>query len=471
MAQDQDDALRKCPTRIEGLDQILHGGLPAGRTSLIIGGPGAGKTLFGLEFLYRSALAGEPGIFISFEERAAALRVNALTLEWQLAEQEQHGTLFLFEARMEPKAVITGEFGIQPFLAILDHKLKAMGAKRVVIDALDVLMRLISDETRAQNELLALHRWLAERDITALLTVKAPRDADHARHYDFMDYMADCVIHVDNRVLGQLSTRRLRVVKYRGSGFGTNEYPFVIGRPGITLLPISETNLSHRPLGERFSTGVAGLDGLIGGGFRRASSILVSGSSGTGKTTLCSAFSLAACGRGEKVLYISFEESEAALLSAMQSPGIDLRPPIAAGSLRFLTALPEATGAEQHLVKAFALIKEMQPTSVVMESASACHRFGTAQAAFEYLMRLTNACKNKGITILITNQTAGFMNQEEISGIGISSIIDTILILRLATEESGLQRKLLVVKSRGSGHSNRYHKLSITDGGIEVAGD
>jgi len=463
--------IQKSPTRIEGLDQILQGGLPTGRTTLVIGGPGTGKSLFGLEFLYRSALSGEPGIFISFEERAGALRDNAGTLGWQLAPLEERSLFFLFEARIDPKAVITGEFGIQSFLAILDHKLKAMGARLVVIDALDVLMRLINDEQREQNELLALHRWLEERGVTALLSVKAPRDNDHQRHYEFLDYLADCVIHLDNRMLGQLSTRRLRVLKYRGSGFGSNEYPFVINPPGIILLPISEVGLSHQALGERFPTGVPAVDGLIGGGFRRASSVLISGSTGTGKTTFCCAFAQAACARGEKVLYVSFEESPAALLSAMRSPGIDLAPAIAADRLRLLTATPEAMGAEQHLVRTVTAVRQLQPSCVVLESASACKRMGTDQAAFEYLMRLINTCKELGITIVATNQTAGFLNHDEISGIGISSLIDTVIQLLLAEDSGTLQRKLLVMKSRGTAHSNRYHDFTITDHGIDCVAE
>lgn len=471
MVANQLPTIRKSPTRIEGLDQILQGGLPMGRTTLVIGGPGSGKSLFGLEFLYRSALSGEPGIFISFEERADALRENAGTLGWQLLPLEEKGLFFLFEGRIDPKAVITGEFGFQAFLAILDHKLKAMGARLVVIDALDVLMRLINDDQREQDELLALHRWLEVRGVTALLSVKTPRDSDHQRQYEFLDYLADCVIHLDNRMLGQLSTRRMRVIKYRGSGFGSNEYPFVIDSPGITLLPISEVGLSHQALGERFPTGVPALDDLIGGGYRRASSVLISGSTGTGKTTFCCAFTQAACARGEKVLYVSFEESQAALLSTMRSPGIDLAPAIAAGTLRLLTATPEAMGAEQHLVRTVTIVRQLQPSCVVLESASACKRMGTDQAAFEYLMRLVNTCKELGITILATNQTAGFLNHDEISGIGISSLIDTVIQLRLDEDGGSLKRKLLVMKSRGTAHSNRYHDFFITDHGIDLVAE
>ena len=467
MVGNQLPTIHKHRTRVDGLDQILQGGLPAGRTTLLIGGPGAGKSLFGLEFLYRGALAGEPGIFITFEERANVLRDNAATLGWELAPLEQSGKLFLLEARLDPKAIVTGSFSIQPFLSILEGKLKAMGASFVVIDAIDVLLRLINDERRQQDELLVLHRWLEERGITAVLSVKPACEGHQGAHFDFLDYLADCVIRLDNRMVGQLSTRRLRVAKYRGSGFGSNEYPFVIGAPGIQLLPISDVALAHRALGERFSTGLPALDDLLGGGFRGASSILISGSTGTGKTTLCSTLAQAASARGENALYVSFEESEAALLSAMHSSGIDLAPAIARGTLRLLTVMPEAMGAEQHLVRTLTAIKALRPSCVVLESASACKRMGTEQACFEYLMRLINACKEMSISIVITNQTDSYLNHDELSGIGISSLIDTVIQLRLVEERGALQRKLRVMKSRGSRHSLSHHEFAITDHGIE----
>lgn len=461
--------IRKLPTQIEGLDQILRGGLPAGRTTLIVGGPGTGKSLFGLEFVYRGALAGEAGVFITFEERATALRENAATLGWQLAPLEAEGKLFLFEARLDPRAIVTGGFGIQPFLAILVARFKAMGVTRVVIDAVDVLLRLIPENSRKEEELLMLHRWLEERGVTSVLTAKAPRDAEQAGRFEFLDYLADCVIRLDNRMLSQLTTRRLCVVKYRGSAFGSNEYPFVIEAPGIALLPISDSGLSHRALGERMSTGLAVLDEHLGGGFRRGSAILVAGSTGTGKTTLCSAVAKAATARGETVLYLSFEESEAALVSAMRSSGTDLGPDIDAARLHLLSAMPEAMGAEQHLLRALRAIERIAPACVVLESASACKRMGSEQAAFEYILRLINMCKERGITFIATNQTAGFKNHDEISGIGVSSLIDTVIVLALVEEGGELWRKLLVMKSRGSRHSHRYHDFLITDHGIEFA--
>ncbi|MEF8703136.1 MAG: circadian clock protein KaiC [Candidatus Accumulibacter sp. UW26] len=457
---------RKCPTRIEGLDQILEGGLPVGRTTLITGGPGTGKSLFGLEFLIRNALAGEAGIFVSFEEQASALRDNAATLGWALTPLEQSGKLFLFEASVNPKAVVTGEFGLQAFLSILARKLKVMNAHLVVIDAIDLVLTLMNDPVHERNELLALQQWLTENDLTVLMTVKAQYTAEQTRQYQFLDYLVDCVICLDNRLIGQLSTRRLHVAKYRGSGFGSNEYPFVIAPPGITLLPISMLELSHQPLGAKFPSGVAGLDPLLGGGFRRASSILVTGCTGAGKTILSGTFAQAAGTRGEKVLYVSFEESAAALSSSMTSCGIDLSSAIAAGSVYLLTSMPESMGAEQHLVRILALLRALQPHFLILESASACQRMGTPQAAFEFLVRLINRCKEAGITILLTNQTSGFRQTHEISGIGISSIIDTILVLRLVEQGDEMRRQLLVMKARGSHHSPCYHHFLITDRGI-----
>jgi circadian clock protein KaiC len=461
--------IQKVATQIAGMDEVLLGGLPAGQTTLISGGPGTGKSVWGLEFLYRGAAAGEPGIFVTFEERAPAVRQNALILGWDLAPLEQAGKLFLMEAHVDPQAVLSGDFNLKGLMAIINGKATAMRASRIVIDALDVLLRLFDDAARERNELYVLHDWLIDHDMTAVLTVKTSEDGDSSGRYEFLDFMANCVIYLDQRVTEQVATRRLRVLKYRGSGFGRNEYPFCITGEGINIIPISTAGLNHKALGPKVSSGHPGFDALLDGGYRRSSCILISGTTGTGKTTLASAFARSACERGERVLYINFEESQEAMVSGMLSPGIDLRPAVQAGTLRFLTAMPEAMGVEEHLIRAFKAMKSFQPDHVIVDAISACERMGTKGAAYDYLMRLVNACKEQGITAIFTNQTSGFREENEISGIGISSIVDTVIFLRYLEIGGEINRMLMVMKSRGSKHSNQYREFLITDRGIDIA--
>jgi circadian clock protein KaiC len=273
---------------------------------------------------------------------------------------------------------------------------------------------------------------------------------------------------MDMRVLGQVMTRRLRILKYRGSGFATNEYPFVIGSEGTILMPISTISLGHMALGGRLSTGNERLDTLLSGGYRRCSSVLVTGASGTGKTTLACTFAQAACDRGEKVLYISFEESSAAVVSSMLSPGIDLRPAVKAGQMEFLTVMPEAMGAEQHLARASRQITAFAPDHLIIDAISATLRMGDGQSAFGYLMKLVDFCKRRGITCLMTNQLPGSDVETDFSGMGISSLLDTIIVLRYVSLYGQVARSLLVLKCRGSKHSNSYHEYVITDHGIRI---
>jgi len=461
--------LAKAASYISGLDEILYGGLPEGRTTLLEGSPGTGKSIVGLEFLYRGALAGEAGIFITFEERADSVRRNAGTLGWDLENLEKADKLAIIEARMDPETVVSGDFDLKALLAIIEGQSKAIGAKRIVFDALDVLMRLFDNSNRERSELYYLNEWLLDHKMTAILTVKASGGNTVFDRYEFLEFMADCVIRLIQRPGEWVATRELQVIKYRGSDFGRNAYPFVIQPGGISVIPISEFGLEHQAMGPHDSSGNEQMDSVLGGGYRRGSAILIAGSSGTGKTTMAITFVNAACDRGQKVLYLSFEESEAAMVTTMLSPGIDLRPVIKKGLLKMMTSMPEAFGTEKHLVRTFKMIEEFKPDHVVVDAISSFERMGSDRAAFEFAMRLTNRCKDKGITLVMTNQSSGGSDDRiAISGIGISSIIDALLWLRFIEEGNRLKRKLLVVKSRGSKHSSQYHDFRITDHGIEI---
>ncbi len=459
--------IEKAPTHISGLDDILEGGLPRARTTVINGGPGSGKTLLALEFLYRGALAGEPGLFIGFEEPVEHLREYAATLGWDLAALERDNRLFLLGGHITPDTLVSGEFSLKGLLAAAAGKSQEMGAKRIAIDALEVALRLFDEPRQVRNEMHLLNDWLQQAGLAVVLTMRPPKPGSTSLFEDFFESMGDCIITLDARVADQIATRRLRVVKYRGSGFGRNEYPYAITSSGFSVAPISTVGLRHKPLGEKMTTGCTRLDEVLDGGFRRASCILFAGLPGTGKTLLCSTFVAAACSRGERVLYVSFEESEDALVENVRSAGVVLRPHLESGHLRILASFPEATGAEEHFLRALQAIDELAPAHVVVDAISACERMGGRQAAFEYVMRLLNACKERGITILMVNQTTSD-DLTEISGNGVSSLVDTVIGLTYKVDAGEITRVVHVLKSRGSRHSNQQHEYIISDKGIDL---
>lgn len=459
--------LDKAPTYIPGLDEVLEGGLPRSRTTVINGEAGSGKTLMGLEFLYRGALAGEPGIFVGFEEPMEHVRQNAATLGWNLAALEREDRLFLFAGHLRPDTVVSGDFSLKGLLAAISGKSRDMGAKRVVIDALEVVLRLFDTPQQVRNEMHTLNNWLQESGLTVVLTIR-PTGRSLPSLEGFFQSLGDCVIFLEVRMEAQISIRRLRVVKYRGSSFGRNEYPYVITSNGLNTAPVSTVGLRHKPLGEKIPTGNDRLDEMLGGGYHRAACILLAGEMGTGKTLLATTCVREVCGRGEKVLYIGFEESEDAVIVNVSNAGINLKPHLDAGRLQFLTNFPEAMGAEEHYIRARARIDTLAPSHVVVDAISACERMGGKQAAFEYLMRLLNACKEMGITILLVNQISGAACRMEISGNGISSMVDTVVSLTYQEEPGETNRLIQVIKSRGAAHSNQKHEYSITDDGIRI---
>ncbi len=456
------------PSRIVGLDDILHGGIPEKRTTLVKGGAGTGKSILGLELLYRSAINGTPVIFVSFEETAEAVRSNLQALGWDIADLEEAGRFFLWEARVDRAAVISGDFTINSLLAIIKGKAEQMGARLIMIDAIDVLMRIFENSSKAYNELYRLHDWLVSEGFTTILTSKISPQPEIAYYYDFLDYMADCVLLLDLRVVNQIATRRLRVIKYRGSGFCSNEYPYIITSDGSVVMPVTAVQLGHQSFGEKITSGNSELDKFSGGGFHRVSSILLAGSTGTGKTTLAANFTRETCSRGRKVLYISFEESQAAIIGSMLSPGIDLRPAVENGKLIFHTVMPEALVPEEHLYRILQQIEQFQPDHIVLDAISACKRMGGELSAFDFLVRLVDFCKQQGITIILINQLEGNEQNHDFSGLGLSSIIDTVITVRYCEIKGRIERDLVVLKSRGANHSNCHHLYLITSQGIVV---
>ena len=462
--------IAKIAAGIQGLDEVLNGGVPKGALTLLSGGPGTGKTMLGLEFLVRGAMAGHPGILLTFEETAMALKNYAAGFGWDLAAFESEGLLAVVPARIQPDAVLSGDFDLRGIIGILRQKAGSMNARRVVVDAPDVFLRLLGDISKERAELHLLHEWLREAGMTALMTVKSRTDPTLSSHYDFLDYMADCVIHLDQRVLEQVTTRRLRVIKYRGSAYGRNEYPFGITDKGIWIIPVTQASLRHASLGECLSSGVDQLDEILGGGYRRNSCTLLTGNSGTGKTTFACAFALSAVSLGERILYLDFEESWDALVSCMLSPGLDIRPARNSGKLEFMSQMPESQGIEEHLIQAFRAIEAFEPHHLIIDAISACRRMGSEHAAFDYLIRIIDHCKQRGITTLLTNLISAMDPSRELTGIDLSSVIDTVIILRNVEQQGRFVRDLGVLKSRGRAHSSLIHEFRITDNGIEIDG-
>ncbi len=456
--------LDKAPTGIPGLDDITAGGLPRDRVTLVAGGAGAGKTLLGLNFLVAGARQyGEPGVLMTFEESAAKVALNVRSLGFDLDELERTGLLAVLAFRVDPSEIVAaGEFDFDPIFAILDDAIKRVGAKRVVLDTIEVLFGAFGDDKIVRSELSRLVRWLEDRDVTVILTGERG-DSSLTRH-GIEEYVTDCVIVLDHRVSAEISTRRLRVVKYRGSAHGTNEYPFLISARGFTVLPITSVALDYGASEERISTGIARLDHMLGGGMFRGSTLMVSGTAGTGKTSLGAHVVNSACERGEQALMVLLEESPEQVLRNMRSLGLDLRPWVEAGLLRIWAARPSAFGLETHLAILARLIEEEAPSVAVLDGIASLSNGTLTTEVTSIVARQIDLLKSRGITSMVTALGQG----EDVSTVTVLAMVDTWLQLR-NTETNGERNRLLfVLKSRGTAHSNQVREFVLTDHGVEL---
>jgi circadian clock protein KaiC len=460
-------SLPKAPTGITGLDEITFGGLPRGRPTLICGAAGCGKTLLAMEFLVHGAMQyNEPGVFMAFEETEQELRKNVASLGYDLEDLSNRKKLVIDYVQIERNEIEeTGEYDLEGLFIRLGHAIDSIGAKRVVLDTIESIFSGLPNPTILRAELRRLFRWLKDKGVTAIITGERG-DRTLTRH-GLEEYVSDCVILLDHRVREQISTRRLHIVKYRGSAHGTNEYPFLIDEQGISVLPITSVGLEHKALSERISSGVARLDTMLGGkGYFRGSSILVSGTAGTGKTSLAAHFVDAACRRGERCVYFASEEGPDQIVRNMRSIGIELAGWIKKRLLRFVASRPTSYGLEMHLLTMHKAVSEFGPQVVVIDPITSYLSLGSDLEVKAMLTRLVDFLKSRLITAFFTDLSRHSDLEE--TEIGISSLMDTWLLLRDIETNGERNRGIYVLKSRGMAHSNQIREFLLTDHGIDL---
>ncbi|HEX3251881.1 MAG TPA: circadian clock protein KaiC [Pyrinomonadaceae bacterium] len=460
--------LQKDRTGIPGFDEITHGGLPAGRASLVCGSAGAGKTLFAMEFLVRGAtLFNAPGIFMSFEESSEELATNVASLDFDLNQLVADKKLVLDYVFIERSEIEeTGEYDLEGLFLRLGHAIDSIGAKRVVLDTLEALFSALPNEAIIRAELRRLFRWLKEKGVTALITCE--RGEGRLTRYGLEEYVADCVILLDHRVQNQISTRRMRIVKYRGTLHGTNEYPFLIDEKGFSVVPITSLGLSHKAPTEHISSGIVRMDNMLEGkGFYRGSSILVSGTAGTGKSTIGAHFIEAACTRGERALFFAFEESQDQIIRNMRSIGVDLEKCVKKGLLKFHNARPSTWGLEVHLAIIQKTISEFNPSVVMIDPITNFLAIGDRLETKSMLTRLIDFLKSRQITAMFTSLTSG-ANDVEDSEVDVSSLMDAWLLVKNIESNGERNRGIYILKARGIAHSNQVREFVLTDSGIQI---
>jgi circadian clock protein KaiC len=465
---DESRELPKTPTGIEGLDAITGGGLPRGRPTLVCGTAGCGKTLFAMEFIIRGATQfGEPGVFMAFEETEGELTANVRSLGFELDELVAKEKLVLDHVHVERTELDeNGEYDLGGLFIRLGYAIDSIGAKRVVLDTIETLFGALGNESILRAELRRLFTFLKDKGVTAVIT--AERGEGTLTRNGIEEYVSDCVILLDHRVHDQVSTRRLRVVKYRGTAHGTNEYPFLIDESGFSVLPITARHIPHEVSDERLSTGIERLDTMLGGaGVYRGSSVLITGTAGTGKTTLGSFFADASCRRGERCLLFSFEESVGQIVRNMRAVGLDLAPWIDRGLLRIIAGRPTLCGIEMHLATMHREIRKLEPRMVVVDPISNLVDAGTRADASAMLTRLFDFLKSHLITGVFTTLTSGASNREA-TEVGVSSVVDTWILLRDIELGGERNRGLYVLKSRGMPHSNQIREFRLSEHGVEL---
>jgi circadian clock protein KaiC len=464
-------SIPKARTGIAGLDEITGGGLPAGRPTLLSGSAGAGKTMLAAEFIVRGALDfGEPGVFMMFEENEKELTDNVRSLGFDIDDLVARGKILLDHVHIERSEIEeTGEYDLEGLFIRLAHAIDSIGAKRVVLDTVEALFAGIPNHAILRSELRRLFRWLKDRGMTAVIT--GEKGEASITRYGLEEYVADCVITLDHRVAGQISTRRLRVVKYRGSAHGTNEYPFLIGKNGISVSPITSMRLDHQAPTERLSTGIADLDEMLGGkGVFRGASVLVTGSPGTGKSSVSACFVDAACRRGERAILFAYEESADQILRNMKSIGLDLGRWVKKGLLQIHASRPTLQGLEQHLLLMHEYVQAFRPDVVAVDPISNLTLERDETEVKPTLMRLIDFLKQEHITGLFTSLTHGsnVTRTDEDSQVGVSSLMDVWLLLRNHEHNGERNRTIYVLKARGMDHSNQVREFVLRDDGIKL---
>ena len=460
--------LPKAPSGIEGLDEITGGGLPRGRPTLVCGGAGCGKTLFAMEFLVRGATQfGESGVFMAFEETAEELAANVASLGFDVKKLEAQKKLAIDYVRIERSEIEeNGEYDLEGLFIRLQLAIETVGAKRVVLDTVESLFAGLPNSLVLRAELRRMFRWLKDRGMTVVIT--GEKGEGTLTREGLEEYVSDCVIFLDHRVAEQNSTRRLRVVKYRGSLHGTNEYPFLIDEGGISILPVSSLGLTHKAPSERIASGIPRLDEMLGGkGYYKGSTILVSGTAGTGKTSVAALLVQAACKRGERCLFFAFEESTAQLVRNMQSVDIQLEPYIKKGLLKVLPSRPTAHGLEMHLVSMHKAVNQFEPDVVVVDPITNLISVGNTPEIQSMMTRLIDFLKLRGTTTFFTSLTSGDSALEQ-SEVGISSLIDSWLMLQIVRSGGERNRTLTIIKSRGMAHSNQAVEYRLSDDGLHL---